>query len=661
MTYLETAIHLMMMRAVSYLEEKGSFDCLERFPGVARAIARLQEKDIQAWAQADFQGTERLLQVLSLMSGSSKPDRVLQSVLELSLAVSHLPEFAACLQYYTGSGVTLHLAYEMEGILFPEAADARKKLDGLDAICYIDRRKCPILHAELHLDDRVFFYLMGDNGMDRELVSMCKIFRHKESLHPLYAFENIAVRGAEFLQNGGGIIQLTGRGGRRFLARHICRQAGRDLLSTDVSGWNIAGEFSIFRMKLIREALFQNAVLCVYGITHHWLESHGLDQEFLIRELIEPLTEKGVSLIFCSEKGIGLWREYSVLVEDLPSLSFQERRQVWEGFSSQYGLELDCIHFAARYYLDPSEVAEAFLTRIQREGVEEKRRLSSICYEIAGRGLKDSLGTVIYPSVTMEDLKVTDSIREILTQIIASANGTYRIFEEWNLKKSYPYGRAVTVLLTGPPGTGKTMSAHAIAQSLGIPLYQVNLSNIVDKYIGETEKHLEEAFSFAEKTNMVLFFDEADSLFGKRSEVSDAKDKYANTEVSYLLQRLEQYHGTAIMATNFQNNIDPAFLRRIKYAIRFLPPDEEQRLAIWKSCIPEELPCGDLDLPYLAKQFDFSGGTIKNVLLNSCVIALAQNEPLNMLHILKAVRNEYIKMDRPVSSSIWGEYGYLQP
>ena len=230
---------------------------------------------------------------------------------------------------------------------------------------------------------------------------------------------------------------------------------------------------------------------------------------------------------------------------------------------------------------------------------------------------------------------------------------------KWLWYPYIPYGKIT--ILQGDPGCGKTMAVHVLSNMLDLPLYRIDLSQVVDKYIGETEKHLEEAFSFAEKTNMVLFFDEADSLFGKRSEVSDAKDKYANTEVSYLLQRLEQYHGTAIMATNFQNNIDPAFLRRIKYAIRFLPPDEEQRLAIWKSCIPEELPCGDLDLPYLAKQFDFSGGTIKNVLLNSCVIALAQNEPLNMLHILKAVRNEYIKMDRPVSSSIWGEYGYLQP
>ncbi len=351
---------------------------------------------------------------------------------------------------------------------------------------------------------------------------------------------------------------------------------------------------------------------------------------------------------------------------ELSPLDYQMRGLVWQGFANQYGISLDIPRCAQRYQLTPSEISRVLSAWQERNGTDEPRRnfhFSKLCYQVVNQeslGITDSNpGRIIYPEVLLNDLKVSPDIRKSLDYVISSVNGTGRIFEDWNLKERYAYGRAVTVLLCGPPGTGKTMSAHAIANALDIPLYQVNLSCIVDKYIGETEKHLEQAFLYAEKTNMVLFFDEADSLFGRRSEVSDAKDKYANTEVSYLLQRIEQYEGIVLMATNLMNNIDPAFLRRIKYVIRFQPPDEAQRLAIWESCLIPELSADQLDLPYLARQFDLSGGTIKNILLNACAISVCENEILNMRHILKAVKAEYLKMDRIIDTSMWGEYAYL--
>lgn len=203
------------------------------------------------------------------------------------------------------------------------------------------------------------------------------------------------------------------------------------------------------------------------------------------------------------------------------------------------------------------------------------------------------------------------------------------------------------------------MTVHAIACELGILLYQVDLSRVMDKYIGETEKHLEEIFTFAEKANVVLFFDEADVLFGRRGEVTEGRDRYANMEVSYILQCVEQFDGIVVLSTNFYNNIDKAFLRRMKYVLKYQIPDEALRRSIWESCLPAEQFWEPLDMDYLAAQFEFTGGMIKNVVLGACVMAVHAKKQLCMEFLLQAIRTEYEKMEWPVSAGMWGEYGYL--
>jgi SpoVK/Ycf46/Vps4 family AAA+-type ATPase len=204
----------------------------------------------------------------------------------------------------------------------------------------------------------------------------------------------------------------------------------------------------------------------------------------------------------------------------------------------------------------------------------------------------------------------------------------------------------VVAMFAGPSGTGKTLAAEVVAGELGLDLYKVDLSAVVSKYIGETEKNLERIFGAAAAGDLVLFFDEADALFGKRSEVSDAHDRYANIEVAYLLQRLETYDGLVVLATNLQRNIDPAFLRRISVAIDFVPPEEPERRQIWARAFPSTAPVADVDIDFLARQFKITGGVISNAALGAAFLAAAEDSPITMRHAVLSVKREFQKLGR---------------
>src|SRR5690606_24036620 len=199
---------------------------------------------------------------------------------------------------------------------------------------------------------------------------------------------------------------------------------------------------------------------------------------------------------------------------------------------------------------------------------------------------------------TWDDLVLPAETISLLRQAAQRLQHRHIVMEQWGFERILPYGRGISMLFTGPPGTGKTMSALVMAKAMNTELYRVDLTRVVSKYIGETEKNLAEIFDRAALSGAILFFDEADALFGKRSEVKDSHDKYANMETSYLLQKMEEYEGLTILATNFSQNLDDAFMRRIHYIIKFPFPDVQQREQLWKSVLPANLPCEELDLPF---------------------------------------------------------------
>jgi SpoVK/Ycf46/Vps4 family AAA+-type ATPase len=218
----------------------------------------------------------------------------------------------------------------------------------------------------------------------------------------------------------------------------------------------------------------------------------------------------------------------------------------------------------------------------------------------------------------------------------------------------------MNILFSGSSGTGKTLAAGILARDLGLEIYKVDLSTVVSKYIGETEKNINKIFAEAREINAILFFDEADAIFGKRSEVKDSHDRYANIEVSYLLQKMEEHEGIVIMATNLSNNIDDAFVRRMHFIVEFPFPDEAGRLRIWKSLLPSEAPLSeDVDFQFLASHFKLAGGNIKNILMAAAFMAAESTGFINMEHIIKATVNEYKKVGLICSQSDFGKYYHL--
>lgn len=276
-------------------------------------------------------------------------------------------------------------------------------------------------------------------------------------------------------------------------------------------------------------------------------------------------------------------------------------------------------------------------------------RLTPLLREQARQGL-DRLAEPVPAAARAEDLILPPDSKDVLRQIVAHHRRRTQVFGEWGFGRDAGRGLGLAVMFAGPSGTGKTMAAEVIARELGLDLYRIDLSRIVDKYIGETEKNLGRLFDAADACDAVLLFDEADALFGRRSEVRDSHDRYANLEVGYLLQRIEAYRGVAVLTTNLPGSIDPAFGRRLAYVVHFHFPDQPQRREIWRRAIPAQAPTRGLDLDRLAR-LSLSGGQIRSLAINAAMLAADQEEALAMHHIATALRSEFAKRQQPLPAA----------
>ena len=689
MNYTEITASLIIMRCDMVLDTMGIKDSLEKFPLLKALVMRAGNKDFMEWALADdkLAGEEGLTEgadggyakILKLLNGET----VLRSLLDLCIAVFEYPEAGAYLTYHFGHSVNLRLAFLLEGIPAPEEGEVLRLKELAENVFYFDTKEGPLLYSEVNADEKLMAFICGHDIINPLFSDITERFSSAgKDETKVIVNRGLIEEGTELFKSGGKAVQLSGKGGRRFLARRIAEGIGKDFLFINVRDFlHEAGKegLALFRSALIREALLDHAGICFYGMDNSFLDkgrsvsdaedSRSRDIELLERKLFLPIVDKGIELILCTDYKRSLMKSVSpgefrnLRLPD--NISYDERRSLWEDIIKDSGTHFDADELSRRYRLNASSIYKVMksylVSRCEGSKEDDNELFTRVCMEEIMEGRDTGLGRVVFPDITLKDVKIRDSLMRVLKNVVGSVRSSEVILDHWNLKKTYPYGRCVSLLISGPPGTGKTMTANAIAGELNLALYQVNLSNIVDKYIGETEKNLEKVFDYAERSNSVLFFDEADALFGTRSEVRDSKDRYANAEISYLLQRIEAYDGIVILATNIKGNIDPAFMRRIRYVVHFENPDEDMRREIWKNLLTEDVPHEDIDVDYLAAQFDdFTGSVIKTVFLNACAYATDNNEILAMKHLVYAVKHELEKSSAVgFSVDTLGKYAYL--
>lgn len=343
--------------------------------------------------------------------------------------------------------------------------------------------------------------------------------------------------------------------------------------------------------------------------------------------------------------------------------TFAERRTLWAVQIGAHGLELAPAaidELAARYRLTESQIKGALL-RVVRQASSETTApclpdfAEAACLQMASD--PGPLAQRIKPIHQWDDLVLPPTQFSMLKQYCSQARYRHVVYDDWGFDRKLSNGKGLSALFTGPPGTGKTMAVEVIASDLGLEVFKIDLSQVVSKYIGDTEKALDCLFTQAKNANAILFFDECDALFGKRTATQDAHDRYANIEVAYLLQKLEAYEGLCILATNLRQNLDIAFTRRIGFIVEFPFPDEESRRRLWQSVWPRQMPRSEqLDLAYLARQFRLSGGAVKNIALSAAFLAAQSGAELRTEHVLYATRGEIEKSGQRMPESEFGPY-----
>jgi AAA+ superfamily predicted ATPase len=360
----------------------------------------------------------------------------------------------------------------------------------------------------------------------------------------------------------------------------------------------------------------------------------------------------------------------------VPDLTVQDREYLWKFFLQRFGLtfkddnkEDEVKQVASKFNFTVGQIKDAILTAINISKYSNSRSqpttrilvedLYHACFHVSNR----KLGKV---SVKMDkDFLLTDIIlppdKKIqLEDIINFVKNKIKVFSEWGFQAKMGLGSGLNILFSGESGTGKTMAAQVIANELRMEIFKIDLSLLISKYIGETEKNINRVFQEAKTSNALIFFDEADAIFGKRSEIKDAHDRYANIEVSYLLQKLEEHNEIVILASNLKHNIDDAFIRRMHFVVEFPFPNERERLEIWKHVFPEPfthfLNMDSINLDFLAGQFKTSGAMIKNIALSAAFLAAAESSKIEMKHLVTATKRELEKKGKPILKADFGIY-----
>ncbi len=416
--------------------------------------------------------------------------------------------------------------------------------------------------------------------------------------------------------------------------------------------------------KLVRNASLWGALLAVREKepSANGPDTHTSQFQQLLWKVLrgsgDPVLLLGPETTFArAPADIRIWR----LEVEMPGYS--NRRETWEEALRDTPSKADPARLADTFRFGGQRIQQTIETARGMVAVRDPQQSYLETQDLldAGRVLTSPqvgrFAIRIEPRYTWKDIVLPPEKNYQLRNIAAWMKHRRQVHRDWGFGEKLSRGKGLNVLFTGPSGTGKTMAAEVLAGELSLDLYQIDLSSVVSKYIGETEKNLSAIFREAEQSQALLFFDEADALFGKRTEVKDAHDRYANIEVNYLLQRVEQYEGVVILATNLQQNLDDAFLRRMQEVLEFPFPDETLRERIWRGHLPRNCPReSDIDFGFLAQKFKMTGGNIKNICLSAAFLAAQESTPLSMSHLILATKSEYLKEGKLAVKTDFGPY-----
>ena len=494
--------------------------------------------------------------------------------------------------------------------------------------------------APLAIDPLIIDWLQGELRMDPALVGRVHIVEPHKPLDS-WPVEMTARLIQDVMEREPTVrVLLAGppASGRRTFAAAVAARFGIQLLSVDTTEITDTDWPDTF-MRAQRLAVMGSAALVWHGsrLDRYWPRN------------VAPAP---IQFVACDPDQVVPPCEHIIDHRiDMPTPTLDERRRLWKANIPESAAwpadELETL--AARYRLNAGDIVS-----VARRAPASAREAAAFARELTRHWLGE-LGRLLDCPFTWDDLVVPDKLREALEDFAFEAWDRATFWECPSARRLFPRGRGLVALFSGPPGTGKTMAAQIVAADLELDLFRIDLATVVSKYIGETAKHLAQIFARASRMNGVLLFDEADALFSKRTEVKDSHDRYANADTSYLLQLLEEYRGIVILATNKKQNIDPAFIRRVRYVFEFPRPDAAERGRIWRQVIgelsgDETLKRLEKTIEALAANVELSGAQIKNAVLASIFVARRSREPLAMMHLLRGIERELGKEGRSVGT-----------
>lgn len=536
--------------------------------------------------------------------------------------------------------------------------------------------RIPLLARPLKLEDWTVSVLLGYEVLDERLAKVA-------GLNPLTVPEQTGhsdeteqsiLRFVEHYSSrldhrSGSLLYCSGpdEAGKLSRVKAVSGRLGASLLVVDMDKLlQPEADYSEMLRLLGRHTLLMTTALCITGFDS--IVSEDDRYKLKIRLLVEML-ETYAPLTFIlgeAEWGISL-TGYSLnfIQVDFPHPDAAARKQAWTLFGRDYRLspQINMADLSGSFRFTYGQIRAALtggeniaVWNGSGKGEISAKELYESCYFQSSRKIQ-AMATKIRAAYTWDMLVLPGEQMSQLREICNQVKYRSLVYGEWGFAKRLSLGKGLNILFSGPPGSGKTMAAEVIATELNLEIYKIDVSQIVSKYIGETEKNLSRIFDEAETSNAILFFDEADALFGKRSEVKDAHDRYANVEISYLLQKMEEYTGIVILATNLNQNLDDAFARRLHFKLEFPFPEKDQRGLIWRGMFPQGAPLDpDMDYDFMAEKFILAGGNIKNIALNAAFYAAHEGCSIGMKQIILAAKREYLKLGKTFLQSDYAPY-----